>query len=260
MKRIASIILLSIAMLANVNAMPFEEARIRALFLTDKMAYELNLNQAQMDYAYEINLDYFLGVASPADIYGSYLTYRNNNFYHILCDWQYNIFVATEYFFRPVCWRAGSWFYPVCDFYKPTHYYYSRPRVYNSYLGRRVVHSHNNYYQGRKPHWDGGMRGRNPHNYSEGKSHGNPHGMTQGSRHGNQHEMTQGSHRGNQRGSYNTQNHNTPTTRPSHDNSGRSQSGFYKSRSSNTANNNRHSAASRSNGNGHENRGQGGRR
>lgn len=40
----------------------YEEARRQALFLSDKMAYELRLNDAQYAAVYEINLDYLLNL------------------------------------------------------------------------------------------------------------------------------------------------------------------------------------------------------
>ena len=46
----------------SANAMSYEQARDQALFLTDKMAYELNLTQDQYEAAYEINLDYLLSI------------------------------------------------------------------------------------------------------------------------------------------------------------------------------------------------------
>ena len=38
-------------------AMPYSDARNKALFLSDKMAYELNLTKPQLEAVYEINLD-----------------------------------------------------------------------------------------------------------------------------------------------------------------------------------------------------------
>ena len=45
----------------TASAMSYEQARQQALFLTDKMAYELNLTDDQYEAAYEINLDYLMG-------------------------------------------------------------------------------------------------------------------------------------------------------------------------------------------------------
>ena len=59
---IALVAMLTIA--ATGKAMSYEQARNEALFLTDKMAYELNLTDAQYEAAFEINLDYLMGVTS----------------------------------------------------------------------------------------------------------------------------------------------------------------------------------------------------
>ena len=44
-------------MTISAAALPFSQAQQEAYFLTDKMAYELGLNAAQYEMAYEINLD-----------------------------------------------------------------------------------------------------------------------------------------------------------------------------------------------------------
>ena len=62
MKKFISILALLFTMTVTVNAMSYEQARQQALFLTDKMAYELNLTNDQYEAAYEINLDYLIGV------------------------------------------------------------------------------------------------------------------------------------------------------------------------------------------------------
>ena len=55
----------------SASAMSYEQARERALFLTDKMAYELNLNDEQYEAAYEVNLDYLMSINTYDDLYGS---------------------------------------------------------------------------------------------------------------------------------------------------------------------------------------------
>ena len=47
MKKLLGLITALYFGLASLNAMSYEEARDRARFLTDKMAYELNLNDQQ---------------------------------------------------------------------------------------------------------------------------------------------------------------------------------------------------------------------
>lgn len=48
MKKFISILALLFTMTVTVNAMSYEQARQQALFLTDKMAYELNLTTTSM--------------------------------------------------------------------------------------------------------------------------------------------------------------------------------------------------------------------
>ena len=79
MKRLI-LTLLSVTLTIAANAMSYEDARREALYLTDKMAYELNLNEQQYNDAYEINLDYFLSVNTADEIEGIY--WRNRNSLH----------------------------------------------------------------------------------------------------------------------------------------------------------------------------------
>ena len=52
MKRFLSILALLFTMTVTANSMSYEQAREQALFLTDKMAYELNLTDDQYEAAY----------------------------------------------------------------------------------------------------------------------------------------------------------------------------------------------------------------
>ena len=74
---------------STASAMSYEQARQQALFLTDKMAYELNLTDDQYEAAYEVNLDYLMGVNTYDDLYGAYWRQRNTDLSYILLDWQY---------------------------------------------------------------------------------------------------------------------------------------------------------------------------
>ena len=128
------------------NAMSYSEAREEALYLTDKMAYELNLTEQQYNDAYEINLDYLMGVRSSDEVYGMYWRYRNDDLRSILYDWQWDLFRAADYFFRPLAWHSGAWYLPVRRHYAANHYYYSRPRVYVSYQGGHGRHHYSGGY------------------------------------------------------------------------------------------------------------------
>ena len=156
----------------GTNAMNFERAQAEALYLTDKMAYELNLNDQQYNDAYEINLDYFLRIDSPSDLYGVYYDYRLNDLRCILHDWQYSLLFAADYFLRPIAWRAGGWYFPIYSYYNRNYFYYGRPRVWSSYYGghSRYYH-HGGYYINRRPIWNGGLRGHDMHRPSVGTLH-----------------------------------------------------------------------------------------
>jgi len=126
--------LLTIA--ATASAMSYEQARNEALFLTDKMAYELNLTNDQYEAAYEINLDYLMGVTSRYDVYGPYWERRNLDLNYILFSWQWDLFRAATYFYRPLYWDAGYWHFGVYARYPHRDYFYfGRPHFYASYRG-----------------------------------------------------------------------------------------------------------------------------
>lgn len=117
----------------SAQAMDFEEAKRRAWFLTDKMAYELNLTPEQCDKAYQINLDYLMSIRTAYDCYGHYWTYRNMDLRCILFDWQYSLYTTIDYFFRPILWVQSSWYFPIYNHYRRGYYYFNTPIVYNSY-------------------------------------------------------------------------------------------------------------------------------
>ena len=123
-------------MICNVWGMNYEEARQRAWFLTDKMAYELDLTEEQYNRAYEINLDYLLNIQTPQDLYGSYWTYRNEDMRCILFDWQFSLYQLRNYIYRPVLWQRNNWYLSLYDNYRSDYYYFNRPIVVNVYKGR----------------------------------------------------------------------------------------------------------------------------
>ena len=92
MKRFILSIVMMLTVAMSTMAMSYEQARERALFLTDKMAYELNLTDEQYEAAYEVNLDYLMSINSYDDLYGTYWTRRNLDLSYILYDhsWHMN--------------------------------------------------------------------------------------------------------------------------------------------------------------------------
>ena len=100
-------------MTVSASAMRYSDARREALFLSDKMAYELNLTDDQYEAAYEINLDYLMGVTSQYDVFGTYWERRNLDLSYILYTWQWDLFRAATYFYRPLYWDAGYWHFGI---------------------------------------------------------------------------------------------------------------------------------------------------
>ena len=140
----------------SATAMSFEQARREALFLTDKMAYELNLTDEQYEACYEINLDYLMGVTGRSDVFGVYWERRNLDLSYILLDWQWNAFIAASYFYRPLYWEAGYWHFGIYARYPHRDYFYfGRPHFYATYRGGHAWHVHGDrgYYYGHREHF-----------------------------------------------------------------------------------------------------------
>lgn len=143
-------LLLTVAL--STMAMSYEQARDRALFLTDKMAYELNLNDKQYEAAYEVNLDYLMSISTYDDLYGTYWTRRNLDLSYILFDWQYNAFCSAAYFYRPLIWTDGVWRFSIYVRYpNRTYFYFGRPAFYATYYGGHSWHRNGgrSWYHGR---------------------------------------------------------------------------------------------------------------
>lgn len=163
MKKIILTLTVMLTSFVSANAMSYEQAREQALFLTDKMAYELNLTEEQYEAAYEVNLDYLMGVNTVDDVFSEYWTRRNLDMSYILLDWQYRTFCDCLYFYRPIYWDAGFWHFRIFSYY-PTrdYFYYGRPAFFFSYRGGhcwRVNGGTSWYISRRYIHGDGwGMR------------------------------------------------------------------------------------------------------
>lgn len=137
---IAMVALLS-TFFTTANAMSYEQAREQALFLTDKMAYELNLDEEQYEAAYEVNLDYLLSVNTYDDVFADYWIHRNEDLRYILLDWQYEAFCAATYFYRPLWWEGGYWHFGIYARYPHRDYFYfGRPHFYVTYRGGHGWH------------------------------------------------------------------------------------------------------------------------
>ena len=135
-------------MTVTANAMSFTAAKNEALFLSDKMAYELNLTDAQYEDVYEINLDYLLSVNGHNDVFGIWWDRRNADLRFVLTPWQYDKYVTLSHFYRPVAWNAGAWTFAVYTHYDRGHFYKARPKVFVTYKGGNN-HKHDRFYADR---------------------------------------------------------------------------------------------------------------
>ena len=129
------ILAMMMVMTISANAMNYNAAKNEALFLSDKMAYELNLTAAQYDAVYEINLDYLLNVNGHNDVFGIWWDRRNADLRFVLNAWQYDKFMNCAYFYRPVAWNAGGWSFGVYSHYDRNRFYNARPTVFVTYKG-----------------------------------------------------------------------------------------------------------------------------
>ena len=129
---------MAISMMITIaaNAMSYKEAKNEALYLSDKMAYELNLTDAQYDAVYEINLDYMMSVNGRKDVNGVWWDRRNTDLQYVLTAYQYNKYIGLSYFYRPLTWHNGSWTFNVYTHYgNKSHFYKAHPKGYVSYKG-----------------------------------------------------------------------------------------------------------------------------
>ena len=152
MKKYMFTLVAMMTIVVSASAMSYSQAREQALFLTDKMAYELNLNDEQYEAAFEINLDYLMGINTYDDLYGTYWTRRNLDLSYILLDWQYRAYCAANYFYRPLYWDGGFWHFGIYARYPHRDYFYfGRPAFVNVYRGGHSWHNNGNrsWYQGR---------------------------------------------------------------------------------------------------------------
>lgn len=142
------------------STMSHKMAKKEALFLSDKMAHELSLTDAQYDAVYEINLDYMMSVRGKNDLYGTWWNRRNTDLQYVLTVYQYNKYVSTPYFYRPLGWDGRSYTFSVYSRYSDkSKHYKGRPSVYGSYKGGNNKKSAS-HYADRKPSQTGGSTWR----------------------------------------------------------------------------------------------------
>jgi len=177
---------------SSKNAMSYTQAKHEALYLSDKMAYELDLTDAQYDAVYEINLDYMMSVSGRNDVYGAWWSRRNTDLQFVLTAYQYNRYVGISYFYRPLTWHNGSWIFNVYTHYSnKSHFYKGHPKGYASYKGGNNKKSANHY---------ASMKPKNDRNGHGNGSTGKNTASTPGGHHDN--HIAQNNSRGNGSGHF----------------------------------------------------------
>lgn len=128
MKRIILTVLAALVLtVQSASAMSYERASAEARFLTDKMAYELNLDDYQYQQAYDINFNYFYNLNDASDFYGSYWRTRNSALELIFSALQFRDFCRLDYFYRPVYVYRNAWTFPIYRRYPRTRFFRPAP-------------------------------------------------------------------------------------------------------------------------------------
>ena len=203
-KMMTLVMMMTIAI--SAAAMPYTAARNEALFLADKMAYELGLTATQYEAVYEINLDYLLNVDTRADVFGFWWEVRNRDLRYVLSTWQYDRFMASEWFYRPVIWTSTGATFSIYTRYGAGRMFFDRPAVFVTFKGG---HSHRSgsYYSGHhydKPNPPTGHG--NNHNNNGNHNNGNPNNggwNHNGNGNHNNNPSTGGGHRTSSNGNHN---------------------------------------------------------
>lgn len=153
MKRILLLMLIGL-FTTNAFSLSTSKIRLNARFLSDRMAYELDLTPMQYEYCYEINYDFLYGInrimddvvygyTDAIDMYYDYLDQRNEDLRYVLNSVQYVKFRSSEYFHDPIYSNGITWDFRIYTIYSnKTFFYYDSPSIYKTYDG---LHSHKYY-------------------------------------------------------------------------------------------------------------------
>ncbi len=165
MKKLFVTLAIAFLAISQVSAMSHSKIRESARFLSDRMAWELDMTPQQYDDCYEINYDFIFainpimddivrGYQYAIDTYYTYLDYRNDDLRYILNSVQYRRFLELEYFYRPVYTYRGNWFFRIYQIYNnPKFYYFDAPSIYKHYSGAHARHHFANGYYGNHRHY-----------------------------------------------------------------------------------------------------------
>ncbi len=187
MRRFLIFAVMALGVLA-AHAIPFEEARREALFLTDKMAYVLNVNEAQYEAFYEISLDYLMSLSSSRDVKGTHLNRRNYDINCVLTPMQYSKFYKADYFYTPAKWDAGVVLKVYTRYPDRSKMYRKAPYSYSVYRGSHSWANNGNksWYKGKDFKSDKAVRSfGNRTLFPKSESHATPKGHGTRSGYGN---------------------------------------------------------------------------
>ncbi len=174
------------------------------------MAYELGLTASQYEAVYEINLDYLLNVDTRADVFGFWWEIRNRDLRFVLSNWQYDRFMASEWFYRPVVWGTGGWTFSIYTRYGVGRMFYHRPAVFVTFRGG---HSHRGGSFYAHHHFDkpNPPKGHGNHNNNGNHNNGNHNNGNHNNGNHNNGNHNNGNHNNggwNHNGNHNNGNHN----------------------------------------------------
>lgn len=155
--------LISLLGITTMFGMSMSKMRNHARFLSDRMAYELDLTPYQYDDVYEINFDYIyrvnrimddvvFGYRDAIDHYYRILDDRNDDLRYVLNYRQYQKFMYSEYLFRPIYSDGYRWNFRIYTVYhNHTFFYFDAPHGYKTYHGGHSRHDmhHDHYYSDR---------------------------------------------------------------------------------------------------------------
>jgi len=170
---------------ANFNsfAMSVEQSRNEALFLTDKMAYELGLSNYQWDDVYEINYDFFRSLGYVTSNYNYAERLRERKLMYVLTGAQWAEYCRMTYFTVPVTVVNGNWHFSVYSRYDRGKFFDRNHNVIHTYRGNRSgwenyysnrhVTSHNNSHNGFNNGNHNGFNNGNHNGYNNGNHNGN---------------------------------------------------------------------------------------
>ncbi|MGL4852065.1 MAG: hypothetical protein ACRC3Z_05400 [Phocaeicola sp.] len=149
------LLMLSIA-IPSMGAMSSSQIRKNSRFLTDRMAYELQLSNVQYEDVYEINYDFLenvrylmddvaRGIPHAVDRYYNCLDIRNDDLRWVLSNNQYRRFMNEDYFYRPIYAQNSRWQLRIYFVYTNVNFFYfGKPRHYSSYRGNHYRTHYNN--------------------------------------------------------------------------------------------------------------------